>query len=46
MIKANTRIPYQSAFVQISDDEDTENKRDENKMYEDGVDLSILYEKE
>jgi len=38
------RIPYQSAFVQIADN--TDDNTDEKDMYEDGVDMSILYEKE
>jgi len=38
------RIPYQSAFVQIADN--TDENTDEKDMYEDGVDMSILYEKE
>jgi len=44
MLKANARIPYQSAFVQIADN--TDDNTDEKDMYEDGVDMSILYEKE
>ena len=42
------RIPYQSAFVQIADnmDDNSDTQQDEKDMNEDGVDLSILYEKE
>lgn len=48
MIKANMRIPYQSAFVQIADnvDDTSDTQQDDKDITEDGVDLSILYEKE